>query len=85
MKFEEYYPFMRITADIDEEILTDLLKMTGDKSKSAAIARAVKDYVNRQKSKEFGRMIRENAFDYPDTVLNENGQDVANPVPDLYN
>ncbi|MEP2774585.1 MAG: type II toxin-antitoxin system VapB family antitoxin [Luteolibacter sp.] len=76
---------MRITADIDEAILTDLLKMTGDKSKSAAVARAVKDYVNRQKSKEFGRLIRENAFDYPDTVLDESGHDVANPVPDLYN
>ena len=76
---------MRITADIDEKTMTDLLKITGDKSKSAAISRAVKDFVNRQKSKEFGRMIRENAFDYPDAVLDKNGQDAANPVPDLYN
>ncbi len=76
---------MRITADIDETTLADLLKMTGDKTKSAAIARAVKDFVNRQKSKEFGCKIREGAFDYPDTVLDEDGHDVANPVPDLYN
>jgi len=76
---------MRITADIEEDILTDLLKMTGDKSKSAAIARAVNDFVNREKSKEFGRLIRESAFDYPDTVLDEKGHDIANPVPDLYN
>ncbi|MEK6231014.1 MAG: type II toxin-antitoxin system VapB family antitoxin [Luteolibacter sp.] len=49
---------MRITADIDETTLADLLKITGNKTKSAAIARAVKDFVNRQKSKQFGRMIR---------------------------
>lgn len=75
---------MRITADIEDTMLADLLKMTGDKTKSAAVARAVKDYVNRQKSKEFGQKIRENAFDYPDTVLDEDGHDIANPVPDLY-
>ncbi len=66
-------------------MLADLLKMTGDKTKSAAIARAVRDFVNRQKSKEFGQLIRESAFDYPDTVLDGDGHDVANPVPDLYN
>ncbi len=49
---------MRITADSDETTLADLLKITGNKTKSAAIARAVKDFVNRQKSKQFGRMIR---------------------------
>lgn len=76
---------MRITADIDEAILTELLNMTGDRSKSATIARAVKDYVNRQKSKEFGCLIREKDFNYPDTVLDANGQDLANPVPDIYN
>lgn len=76
---------MRISADIDESTLDDLLKITGDKSKSAAIARAVKDFVNRQKSKEFGRLILADAFDYPDTVFNDNGHDVANPIPELYN
>lgn len=76
---------MRVTADIPSNTIDSLMKMTGGKSKSAAIAKAVEDFVNRQKSKEFAEQIRENAFDYPDPVLDEDGHDVANPVPDIFN
>ncbi len=75
---------MRITVDIEEDILTDLLEITGDKNKSPAIARAVTDYVRRKKASEFGRLIREDAFDYPDAPLDAEGHDLANPVPPLY-
>lgn len=57
---------MRITVDIEESVLNDLLEITGDKAKSPAVARAVTEYVRRIKAKEFGQLIREGAFDYPD-------------------
>ena len=73
-------PSMRITVDIDDSILRDLLEITGDKNKSPAVARAVTEFVRRQKAREFGRMIREGVFDYPDPA----GLDSANPIPPLY-
>lgn len=58
---------MRITVDIKDEILADLSKITGESKKSPAIALAVAEYVKREKAKEFARMLREGAFDYPAT------------------
>jgi hypothetical protein len=43
--------------------------MMGESKKSPAVARAVTEFVKRQKAKEFGRLLRQGAFDYP--VLNE--------------
>jgi Arc/MetJ family transcription regulator len=60
---------MRITVDIDESILNDLVGMMGETKKSPAVSRAVTEFVKRQKAKEFGRLLREGAFDY--SVLNE--------------
>ena len=75
---------MRITVDIDESILSDLLEITGDKNKSPAVARAVTEFVRRKKARDFGRMLREGAFDYPAPPLDLAGMDPANPVPPLY-
>ena len=58
---------MRMTVDIDEKTLDELLKVTGHKKNSPAVAFAVRDFINRKKSKDFGRMLREGAFDYPAT------------------
>jgi Arc/MetJ family transcription regulator len=71
---------MRITVDIDEAILADLMEITGDKNKSPAVARAVTEFVRRTRAREFGRLIRESAFDYPDPI-NEDGEDPGNPIP----
>jgi hypothetical protein len=73
---------MRITVDIEEGILNDLLKITGDKNKSPAVAKAVTEFVRRKQAREFGRMIREGVFDYPAPALG--GEDASNPVPPLY-
>jgi len=75
---------MRITVDIEEKILSDLLEITGDKNKSPAVAKAVTEFVRRKKAREFGRMIRENVFDYPepDEVILD--RDPSEPVPPLY-
>lgn len=53
--------------DIDEETLRQIQKITGEKQKSRAVARVVDDYLKRQKAREFGRLLREGAFDYPAT------------------
>ena len=60
---------MRITIDIDESLLKDVVALTGENKKSPAVAKAVENYVKRAKAREFGRMLRENYFDYP--VTNE--------------
>jgi Arc/MetJ family transcription regulator len=73
---------MRITVDIEDDVLSELMKITGDKSKSPAVARAVTDFVRRKQASEFGRMIREGFFDYP--APDEANMDLANPVPPLY-
>lgn len=58
---------MRITVEIDESTVNDLMKITGEKMKSPAVSKAVVEFVKRKKAREFGRMLREGAFDYPDT------------------
>jgi metal-responsive CopG/Arc/MetJ family transcriptional regulator len=55
---------MRITVDIPDTELDELLKLTGEKKKSAAVNKVVTDYLNRKKAKEFGRLLREGAFDF---------------------
>ena len=58
---------MRITVDIEDTELNELLKLTGEKKKSSAVNKVVTDYLNRKKAKEFGRLLREGSFDYPMT------------------
>jgi Arc/MetJ family transcription regulator len=78
------FPSMRITVDIEDDVLAELMKITGDKNKSPAVARAVTEFVRRKQAREFGRMIREGVFDYPDAPTDPSGHDLANPVPPLY-
>jgi Arc/MetJ family transcription regulator len=54
---------MRITVDIEDTDLAELLKLTGEKKKSSAVNKVVLDYLNRKKAREFGRLLREGAFD----------------------
>jgi hypothetical protein len=58
---------MRITVDIAEDVLDELSKITGEDKKSPAISKAVNEFVKRAKAKEFGKMLREGAFDFPMT------------------
>jgi metal-responsive CopG/Arc/MetJ family transcriptional regulator len=58
---------MRITVDINDELLEDLSRVTGEDKKSPAVAFAVSEYVKREKAKEFGKLLREGYFDYPAT------------------
>lgn len=71
---------MRITIEIEEDVLAQVMELTGEKQKSPALAEAVRGFVRRQRAREFGRMIREGVFDYPDAAAEEN---LLNPVPPL--
>ncbi|MBL67633.1 MAG: DUF2191 domain-containing protein [Verrucomicrobiales bacterium] len=70
---------MRVTVDIPEETLADLAIFTGEKKKSPAVARAVDEFVKRQKVREFSKLAREGAFDYP--MTNEEMEAVQDPLP----
>lgn len=74
---------MRISVDIDEETLREVMEITGERNKSPALAKAVTEFVRRRRAREFGRMIRESAFDYPAPAQGGSGADPANPVPPL--
>ena len=56
---------MRITVDIEDSILNELVLMTGESKKSPAISKVVTEWVKRQKAKEFGRKLMEGHFNYP--------------------
>ncbi len=56
---------MRVSVEIDEATLNALRRLTGETKMSPAISRAVTEFVRRQRVREFGRLLREDAFDYP--------------------
>jgi hypothetical protein len=56
-----------MTVELDEKTLNELLKVTGHKKNSPAVAFVVRDFLNRKKARDFGRMLREGRFDYPAT------------------
>lgn len=67
---------MRMTVELDEDILDELTKVTGIKKNSPAVAFAVRDFINRKKAKDFGRMLREGKFDYPATNEEVESRDI---------
>ena len=72
---------MRISVEIDDALMTEVIALTGEKNKSPAVAKAVRQFVLRANAREFGRLIREGAYDYPEPMVAE---DEANPVPPLH-
>jgi hypothetical protein len=65
-----------MTVELDEKTLDELTKVTGIKKNSPAVAFAVKDFINRKKARDFGRMLREGKFDYPATNDEVEARDV---------
>lgn len=76
-------PQMKVTVELPDEVVEVAMQMTGEKAKGPALARAVKEYIKREQAREFGRLIREGAFDYPLVVSEDAGTDPGNPVPPL--
>ncbi|HUZ06792.1 MAG TPA: DUF2191 domain-containing protein [Candidatus Paceibacterota bacterium] len=56
--------------------MDELTKVTGIKKNSPAVAFAVRDFINRKKAKDFGRMLREGKFDYPATNEETEARDI---------
>jgi hypothetical protein len=65
-----------MTVELDEKTLDELLKVTGHTKNSPAVAFAVRDFINRKKAKDFGRMLREGRFDYPATNEASEARDI---------
>jgi hypothetical protein len=65
-----------MTLEIEDETLDELMKVTGIKKNSPAVAFAVRDFINRKKTKDFGKMLREGKFDYPATNDEIEEQDI---------
>jgi len=75
---------VRITVEVDEETLGEVMELTGETQKSSALAKAIVEFVRRRRAREFGSLIREGYFDYPDPRAEaEGGGDPGNPVPPL--
>ena len=59
---------MRITVDIDDQVLADAMRLTGESKKGPAVAKAAWEFVRRQMAREFGRKVMDGEFaDYPMT------------------
>lgn len=71
---------MRISVEVSEDILNEVMQMTGEKSKSAALSKAINEFVRRRRAKDFGRLMREGSFDYE---INDEMKSRMDPIPPL--
>ena len=53
---------MRITVDLDEELLAHLKVMTGETKKSPAVAKALSEFVRQAKANDFAQRLLEGEF-----------------------
>ena len=68
---------MRMTVELDNKILDELIESHRLSRKIVLpVAFAVRDFVNRKKAKDFGRMLREGKFDYPATNKEVESRDI---------
>ncbi|MDA0768456.1 MAG: type II toxin-antitoxin system VapB family antitoxin [Verrucomicrobia bacterium] len=59
---------MRVSVDIDEEMLARAMKLTGETKKGPAIVKAATQFIRRELAKEFARKVMDGEFaDYPMT------------------
>lgn len=56
---------MKITVELDDATLEELMAVTNERKKGPAVAQAVEEFLKRKKAREFGRLLMEGAFDYP--------------------
>jgi len=58
---------MRITVSIDERDLKQVMRLTRQKRKSAAVNAGIKELLRREKVAEVVRLVREGKIDYGST------------------
>ncbi len=57
---------MRITIDIDEDMLEKAMLLTGETKKGPAITKAASEYIRREMVRKFANIVMEGQFaDYP--------------------
>ena len=57
---------MRITIDIEDDLLAEAMRLTGESKKGPAVVKAAREFIRRQMAREFGRKVMEGEFgDYP--------------------
>ena len=65
---------MRTTLDVDSKLLEDVVKTTGEKSKSKAVNRALEEYIRRTKIDELRAMAGK--FPLEDTSADQKAADL---------
>ncbi|MCW1923465.1 type II toxin-antitoxin system VapB family antitoxin [Luteolibacter arcticus] len=58
---------MRLTIDIDEKVLDEVMKYTGETKKGPAVLKAATDFLRRGRINEFTRRVMAGEFDFPMT------------------
>ncbi len=53
---------MRISVDVEEVIVDEVVRLTGERNKSPALAYAISEFVRIQKVRDFGTKIRTGEF-----------------------
>ena len=56
---------MRITVDIAPSTLKKIMSLTKEGKKSPAVAKALDEYIRREKLKNFGQLIKSSFFNFP--------------------
>ena len=54
---------MRVTVEIPDSLIKDLLKVTGEKTKNGAICMAIKDYIRRKRKEKLLSLSGKIKFD----------------------
>lgn len=54
---------MRVTVEIPDSLIDDLLKVTGEKTKTRAICMAIKDYIRRKRKEKLLSLSGKIKFD----------------------
>jgi metal-responsive CopG/Arc/MetJ family transcriptional regulator len=55
---------MRVSVELNETLIKEIMELTGETKKSTAIAKAVELFVNRKKAVAIIRSLREHPLDY---------------------
>ena len=59
---------MRITIEIDDEVMANAMELTGETKKGPAITKATTEFVKREMVRKFSNLVMEGGFaDYPMT------------------
>ncbi len=55
---------MRLSVELDESLIRDVMQLTGESKMSAAVAKATEMFANRKKAVAIVRSLREQPLDY---------------------